>query len=278
MRISSVGYALPLVIASLVARQAEARSPRPRSTTPAVNPASVPVEAAAPSPSPSPTQPEPVASRVVKPEAARFGSPAKPSSGAFERIGVLFEYFGEDSRMNGEQWINDFRADESFNYGVGSAASTVYLLWPFGRFRWGPGARFLGNYGSNDFRFGYLTQLHAQGELSLPAFEKVDVVFGALAGLTVLFPSDDFSEEIRRLQAQNAGVWSVPRLGWIAGLNVGARRNIAGHLYGRFQLDGQLGHQWLFATDRIVDGLRFRKYWGTDIRRLGAALGIEVTF
>jgi hypothetical protein len=277
MRIASSRYGLTLVVASLLASSpVEAKSRR--STPSKVNPAPVSVEEPALTSSPSPARLEPIASATVKPEASVSASSKTAGPALFERIGVTVEYFGEGSRMEGEQWINNFRADESFAYGAGSAASTLYLLSRFGAFRLGPGIRFLGNYGSNDFQFGYLTQLHAQGELSLRAFEQVDAVFGALAGFTVLFPGEDFSEEIRRLQAQNADVWSVPRLGWVAGLNVGARRRIAGNLYGRIHFDGQLGHQWLFATDQIVDGLRFRKYWGTDIRRLGAALGIEVTF
>jgi hypothetical protein len=94
----------------------------------------------------------------------------------------------------------------------------------------------------------------------------------------VLFPGEQFGEEIRRLQSQSADVWSLPRLGWVAGVNVGLRRQLAGALYARLDLGGQLGHQFLFATDQIVDGLRFRKHWGNDIRRLGATLGIEVAF
>jgi hypothetical protein len=149
---------------------------------------------------------------------------------------------------------------------------------PFERVRVGPALRFMGNYGGDRFNFGYLTEGYLLGEFSLRAFEQVDVVFGGRAGVSVLFPGEEFSDEIRRLQAQSADVWSLPRLGWVAGLNVGLRRKLVGALYAKLDLGGQLGHHFLFMTDQIVDGLRFRKFWGNDIRRLGATLGVEVAF
>lgn len=193
-----------------------------------------------------------------------------------ERIGASVELYGESSRMSGEQWINNFRADESFDYRAGPLAATVYALFhPTERFRVGPAVRFMGNYGER-FTFGYLAEAHAQADYALRAFEQVDAVFGTRVGVSVLFPGEELAEEIRRLQAQRADVWSVPRLGWVAGLSVGARRKIAGNLYGRAEISGQLGHHFLFSTDQIVDGLRFRKFWGTDVRRLGFNLGVEV--
>lgn len=197
-----------------------------------------------------------------------------------ERIGVSLDLWGESSRMSGEQWINNFRSDESFDYGSGPLAASIYVLFqPWQRVRIGPMIRFLGNYGEgggNGFTFGYATEGVALGEFSLRAFEKFDVVLGGRAGVSVLFPGEEFANEIRRLQAQGASVWSLPRIGWVAGLNAGLRRQIAGRLYGKLELGGHVGHQWLFATDEIVEGLRFRKYWGNDIRRLSASLGVEV--
>jgi hypothetical protein len=197
-----------------------------------------------------------------------------------ERIGVSLDLWGEGSRMSGDQCINNFCSDESFDYGAGPISASLYVLFqPWQRVRIGPQIRFLGNYGDNSgngLTFGYQFEGSAVGEWSYRTFEKFDVVLGGRAGMSVLVPGEEFAAEIRRLQAQGAAVWSLPRLGWVAGLNAGLRRQIAGRLYGHLDLNGQVGHQWLFATDQIVEGLRFRKNWGNDIRRLGVSLAVEV--
>jgi hypothetical protein len=209
--------------------------------------------------------------------AASIEEEVEQTAKRIERVGVSFDYFGEASRMSGEQWINNFRSDESFDYHAGPAASTLYvLLHPTERIRFGPLLRFLGDYGER-FTFGYLGEVALYGEVSMRAFEQVDIAISARAGASLLFPGQNFSSEIRRLQSQNADVWNVPRVGWVGGLGVGARRKLAGNFYARLDLSGALGHQFLFLTDQIVDGLRFRKYWGNDIRRLQVSIGFEVT-
>lgn len=206
---------------------------------------------------------------------------ARPANiGWPERVGLSLDLYTEGSRMSGDQCINNFCADESFDYGAGPLSTSVYVLFqPWQRVRLGPQVRFLGNYGDsggNRLTFGYQFEGSVLTEWSLRAFEKFDVVLGGRAGMSFLVPGEEFAAEIRRLQAQGAAVWSVPRLGWVAGLNAGLRRQIAGRLYAHLQLGGQVGHQWLFATDQIVEGLRFRKNWGNDIRRLSVSLGVEV--
>lgn len=239
---------------------------------------------------PTPTQEEPKQEVTAPaPEPEKSDSPtvaldhsqdAPPSHvGRPERIGISLDVMAEGSRMSGEQCINNFCSDESFDYSTGPIAASLYVLFqPWQRVRFGPLVRIHGNYGGggNGITFGFLTEGLLVGEWSIRAFERFDVVLGGRAGMSLLIPGEEFAAEIRRLQAQGAAVWSLPRVGWVGGLNAGLRRQIAGRLYGKLELSGQVGHQWLFATDQIVEGLRFRKNWGTDIRRLGATVGVEV--
>lgn len=280
-----------LVAAVLFAGSAFAAKKTPPKTPPPVEEKKevAPPPKVEPEPEPAPKKSAPVeekktAEQKSEPERKPLDADQKARANFMDvdRIGVSLDLFGEASRMSGEQWINQFRADESFDYSAGPLAASLYVMFhPWDHVRFGPGVRFLGNYGgggNNGFTFGYLTELYIQGEYALRAFELVDFVIGGRFGASVLFPGEDFATEIRRLQDQGAAVWSLPRIGWVGGLNVGLRRKIAGNFYGRLDLGGQLGHQWLFATDQIVDGLRFRKYWSNDIRRLGVSLGVEVAF
>lgn len=250
----------------------------PESTGPQAPAAPMPAAVPAPTPEPAP----------VKRAASGSSGRAVPSVVAaskgyswtrLERLGVSLDVFTESSQLTGEQWINSFRSDESFQYGGGPLALSIYgLVQPGEHWRFGPGIRFLGNHGSDQYGFGFLTEGYFAGEFSLRAFEKVDAVFGMRVGLSVLVPRAQFKEEIRRLQAERADVWALPRLGVLGGLNLGVRRQLLGKLYGRVDFSASLAQQWLFATDDVVDRLRFQKSWASQSRRLGATFGLEVAF
>jgi hypothetical protein len=212
-----------------------------------------------------------------------FAAALLSSSAAFaqERVGVAFDLWAEGSSLNGEQRINTSRIDESFTYGALGGAANLFVLWRMDeRFRLGPSLRLFGNYGGSGdrgFILGFLSEASAAAEYALPAYEQFDAVFGARAGLGVLVPGGAFAEEIRRLQAEGVGVWSVPRPGWLAGLSIGARRPIGGKLSLRADLHGQYQQLLLFATDEIVDGFRFRKSWSTGGIRVGFLIGAEIS-
>ena len=207
-----------------------------------------------------------------------------------DRIGVAMDVFGEAGQLEGEQWINNARVDESFDFGGGPLISAqAWLLFKKGLpqgFRVGPGVRVYGFYqtpGNNGYGFGIMNDLVGIGEWSIRMFEQFFLVLGGRAGLTLLFPGGDFRTEIRRLQDQGAGVWSVPRLGWIAAINAGLRREMFKNFFLRADLSGQWQSLYLFATDETVpfgdtQSLRFRKYWSTASLRLGLTLSLEVGF
>src|SRR4051812_19074929 len=168
-----------LLAVTLAGSALSAGKKQPPPKTPPVQTQTPPVEEPPPAKKEQPpVEPPPVVKEEPKPttDHAASGSGAladSPDKGkkdvaAIDRIGVTLDLFGESSRMNGEQWINQFRADESFDYSAGPLAASVYLLFhPADHVRIGPGVRFLGNYGSEQFKFGYLTELYANGEFAL---------------------------------------------------------------------------------------------------------------
>jgi hypothetical protein len=203
--------------------------------------------------------------------------------GRLERLGLGITAFAEGSRLNGEQWINQSRLDESFNYtSEGFLAASAWALFTYSEnLRWGPGINIFGPYssgGNNQFGFGFLSEAYFAGEFSFPVAEKFMGVLGGRGGFGLLVPGDDFANEIRRLRADGAGVWTVPRLGWLLALNAGARRPLIDRLWARLDAWGQMSQLFLFWTDERVQGLRFQKRWFTHSLRAGLTLSLEVAF
>jgi hypothetical protein len=200
------------------------------------------------------------------------------------RIGLGLDLFTESSRMAGHQTINTARQDESFDYRSNSflsAALSLSIPAPISeRARMGAGLRFLGNYGAGgegnrSFGFGLLNEVFVTGEYGLLVAEKTEAVFGARGGLALLVPGKEFDDEITRLREQGVSAWHVPRVGWLGGISVGARRRMGEHLLLRGDFTGQLEKLFLFATSQDIKGLDFEKSWSTFSLRLGLTLGVE---
>jgi len=201
------------------------------------------------------------------------------SAFAVERLGVSVDAFAEAGELNGEQWIDDSRITENFDFANAALSGSAWLLFKQNdRFRWGPGVRVQGRFGSaNRYDFGFLTDGFLTAEYAVPVFAGWELLLGGRGGISVLVPGGDLGREISRLQSEGAGVWSVPRVGWLAGVSAGVRRQLIGRLHLRVEFGGQIGQVFLFATDERVDELRFRKYWSTWTQRVSGTLGLEVT-
>ncbi|MBX5483262.1 MAG: hypothetical protein IRZ16_15680 [Myxococcaceae bacterium] len=201
---------------------------------------------------------------------------------AQERLGVGFDLWAETGQLSGEQWINASRLDESFDTAAAGGSISAWMLFlARDRVRAGPGIRFFGNYGrggNQEYLLGFLTEAFMMGEYSLRAFEKFDILLGGRAGLAVLAPGGEFGEEITRLQREGVGVWSVPRPGVLAGIDVGLRRQLTGKFALRADLNAQYEQLFLFATNEEIDHYRFQKNWSTHTIRLGLLFGAEVSF
>jgi hypothetical protein len=280
-----------------------AAAPQPEPSTPApAAPVAAPVAESKPAAEPARAAPEPKPVAESKPaaesksaaprsaplaRAAPAPTPAPAAGSGRLRIGVGGDLFLESSRMTGVQGINASRIDESFDYNsLGFVSATAWLNTSVPsvseRLRVGAGLRIFGNYaagGGRQFGFGLLNEAFVNGEYGLPVADKMEVVFGARAGLSFLVPTDsqeaNLAGEIRRLQEQGVAVWSVPRVGWLLGPSVGARRRMSDRIWLRADVNGQIGQQYLFATSQEISGLRYTKNWSTLALRLGLNLGAE---
>jgi hypothetical protein len=270
-----------------VAEQAASAPPAPAPTPAPEPPAAKSASVAARPASAAPVAARPVPARAAPAQPASAPAPVQvagmPPAPTKLRIGVGLDLFTEDARMSGEQAINASRRDESFDYGSGSFLSfslSMSVPAPIAseRARIGGGIRLFGNYsrgGDVPFGFGLLNQAFITGEFGLPVARQFEALFGARGGLSLLFPGREFSAEINRLQDQGVDVWSVPRIGWLAGVSVGARRQMSEHILLRADLAAQYEKLFLFATSQEIDGLQFNKDWSTSGIRMGLTLGIE---
>jgi hypothetical protein len=252
-----------------------AEAPPPVESKPAE---SKPALAAKPAAEPARSAPR----QAARPAAAPKKVEAEAAPGRM-RVGVGGDLFLEGSRMTGEHIINVSRIDESFNYNSASFLSgTLWASIPVPevseRLRLGAGLRILGNYaagGGRQFGFGLLNETFLSGEYGLPVADQMEVTFGGRAGLSFLVPGQEFAAEIRRLQEQGASVWSVPRVGWLVGPSVGARRRMSERIWLRADVLAQVEQLYLFATTQDFSGYRFTKNWSTLGLRLGLTLGAE---
>jgi hypothetical protein len=279
---------LTLALLSATGAQAAPRRTRskPRAPAPAAAaPAPAPEPAAAPAPEPEPAREVRSSAAAPAPQQAPKAARAAPAppplpSRPPPRVGLGLDLFGESGRMSGGQWINASHREESFDYSSAKflSASAWLLFAKSERLRLGPGVRVFGNYaagGDRAFGFGVLTEALALAEYGLPVYERFELVLGARGGIAVLLPGGGLSDEISRLRTEGAGVWNVPRFGWVGGLSAGGRRQMTERIALRADLGLQMERLYLFATDQEVEGLHFQKNWTTKALRLGFTLGAE---
>lgn len=205
-----------------------------------------------------------------------------PARAAGARIGLGLDMFTENSRMAGHQTINGARQDESFDYKrLDLLGATLNLSVPAPlseHARMGAGLRVVGDYGASGdqvFSFGWLNEIFVSGEYGMPIADRTEAVFGARGGMALLLPGKQFQAEIDRLQDQGVDAWSVPRVGWLGAISVGARQRMGQHILLRGDVSAQLERLFLFATNQEIKGLDFNKTWNTLGLRIGLSLGIE---
>jgi len=202
-----------------------------------------------------------------------------PAASALDRVAVTFDVFGEAAALNGEQWINATRTNQGFSYGTGGIGGTAAGLFKLGdRWHLGPAFRLVGPYtaGNQNFGFGGLGELFALGQYTLPnVLWDIDAHFTSRAGVAVLMVGGGLLEEIERLQREGASVNAFPRVGWLVGAGLGARKPLSERLFLRLDLGVNYEGLSLFNHDETIDGLRLRKTWGTDQLRLTFSLGLE---
>ncbi|MFY0525368.1 hypothetical protein ACN28I_20230 [Archangium gephyra] len=296
--------AAPSKKSSKSSRKGASKTPpaaQPAPAQPAPEPAAAPAPAAEAKPAPAPavetkaaeaparpvreSKPAAEARPAPAPRASRSAAAeakAPPAAPGRMRVGVSPDLFLEGAQLTGVQHIDTARLDESFGYSAGFLSVTAWLTTPVPtvseRLRVGAGVRIFGNYaasGGQQYGFGILNEAFVSGEYGLPVADKTEVIFAGRAGFSFLIPGLEFAETIRNLQAQGVNVWSVPRVGWLVGPSLGARRRMSDRIWLRADLLGQVGAQYLFATSQEISGFRYSKNWSTLGLRLGLSFGAE---
>ncbi len=175
--------------------------------------------------------------------------------------------------------------DERFDFAnEGMTWASVWgLVTLRDRIRAGGELRYLGVYdyqpesgGDGVAELGHLVELVGRSEYVLPAATDIDLVLGAQAGLAVLFPGGDFEREIEALKQQGAGVWNVPRLGYLMGPQVGGRYRLSRRTTLRADLAVLWWQAFLFYENDAVAGVRFEKSRRANIVRLQLGVSLEV--
>lgn len=206
-------------------------------------------------------------------------------------VGIGPGMFFEDGTMSGEEQASVQVTEETFDYiSDGTLNFSVWWLAAVSEnLRMGATIMYYGSYTAsiqdeeaNDddeeqlYEFGSLWEFYGRIEYLVPTYEGLDVMFGAIAGIPVLFPDGDFQEEIDRLRDQQASVWDLPRIGYMVGPIVSMRYGYSDYLFFRLDLALKWEQILLFNTSEEVQGVAFAKDWAISTLRSEFTLGIEV--
>ncbi len=206
-------------------------------------------------------------------------------------VGIGPGMYFEDGTMDGEEQASVQITDETFNY-ISDGTLNFSVWWLAAvteNLRMGATIMYYGSYtasiqeeDNNDdeeeelYEFGSLWEFYGRIEYLVPTYEGLDVMFGAVAGIPVLFPDGEFQEEIDRLRDQQASVWDLPRIGYMVGPIVSMRYGYSDYLFFRLDLALKWEQLLLFNTSEEVQGVAFGKDWTISTLRSEFTLGIEV--
>ncbi|MBA2662207.1 MAG: hypothetical protein H0U74_07915 [Bradymonadaceae bacterium] len=198
--------------------------------------------------------------------------------------------FTENSDVEGVERIAVSESERNFDYGSDGflSASVRYLRASSSSIYLGGGLSYFGTYRAlldqgedtpdppNSYEFGPLLEILGQVEWRVGVIEGLDLALGTQLGLALLFPDGDLKAEIKRLESQNVGVWSLPRPGYFVAPLIGARWK----LDDRLALRGDLLFKWerihLLGIDETVDGVPFERTSQSNVLRTEFVFGIEI--
>ncbi|TVQ96773.1 MAG: hypothetical protein EA398_15480 [Deltaproteobacteria bacterium] len=151
-------------------------------------------------------------------------------------------------------------------------------------FAWGGSVLHRGNWvlreddGDGRRTYGTLVEWMGLAEYRIAPLGPVTVVAGVRGGLVTLFPGDDLRDRIDELEDQGSSVWSGPRLGVVAGPQVGARYRLASRLALRADVGLTWSRVWLQRVSDTAAGVDIRRHAHVNAMRSRMALGLEVSF
>lgn len=207
-------------------------------------------------------------------------------------IGVGIGAFSEDSRREGEEIRENETTDESFDYTADDFLrfQLWYLTPIIPRVRAGGGIRYFGSYemmrepGGDEspedidaFEVGQMATLFGRAEWLSPFADDMQLILGAEAGGTVLFPDGDFRTTIDEMVDQDISVYEGPRFGLMLAPLVGGRWKVDSRLALRLDLSMQWQRLNLLGVDETVEGVDYRRDWSAKILRYQVGLGMEVS-
>jgi hypothetical protein len=207
-------------------------------------------------------------------------------------IGVGIGAFSEDSRREGEEIRENETTDESFDYTADDFLSfQLWYLQPvIPRVRVGGGVRYFGSYelmrepGEDEsaedvdaYELGQMATLFGRAEWLIPFADDMQLILGAEAGGTILFPDGDFRTTIDEMVDQDISVYEGPRFGFMLAPLVGGRWKVDDRLAVRLDLSMHWQRINLLGVDDTVEGVDYRRAWTAKILRYHVGLGMEVS-
>lgn len=181
--------------------------------------------------------------------------------------------------------VSDSETDDLSSDGL-FAGSATFLSRVLEHVRVGGTFRYFGSYSyardededADPVELGQLMELTGRAEYLVPLVESLELVGGVEAGLALLIPAGRLADEIDSLQNQGYDTWSVPRIGYVIGPQLGARYMLAEWL----ALRGDVALQWqrliLLDSHAEAGGVEGERDWTVDWMRVRAGIAAEVVF
>ena len=237
----------------------------------------------------------PTASASDGAEKTKAASGASATSVDGNYVGVGLGLFAENSRREGKLTKQVETTDESWDYNADDFLNgSLWFMHGLGsNIRVGGGLHYFGNYEAmrhktkeerqsdekvkiRAYELGQMVTPFARGEWLIPVFQKVRLVLGAEAGVSVLFPDGDFRQQLREMKDQKVSVPTTPRLGVDLAPIVGARWALDGRVAFRADFSVHWQRLYLMSLDQKVEGVTYKRNWTAKILRYNVGLTMEV--
>lgn len=212
-----------------------------------------------------------------------------------KHLGIGAGLYFENSRREGEEVRQAETTDESFDYKADDflSGSVWYLRTIAPRIRAGAGLHYFGSYevlrepteeeqqqdeepDIEAFELGQMVTPFARLEWVVPLFDATQVLLGAEAGPTVLFPDGEFRRSIDSMEDEDISVSTAPRLGVDIAPMLGARWEFDRRVALRADFSVHWQRLFLFNVDDNVEGVAYERTWTAKILRYSLGFSMEV--
>ncbi|MGM0556634.1 MAG: hypothetical protein ACQEVA_09685 [Myxococcota bacterium] len=214
------------------------------------------------------------------------------SEGGPSYVGVGLGFYTENSRLDGETTRQIDTDDDSFDYSADNfLQGSIWTMMSAGdRLRAGIGLHYYGSYETvrepeededpediDARELGQYATLFARGEWLLPFADDYELVLGAEAGVSALFPDGEFRRRIEGMEEDGISVFSGPRPGISLAPLVGARWQLDERLALRADFAVRWERIFLFNVSDTVENISYERTWTAKVLRYNLGIGMEVT-